>query len=90
MDGANNKSQLETGPTQLEQLLRLQSDFRRSLGPMRVTPAQAGVIPFLSRLADARITDSATALGVSLATLGWDGNSPCAKALGHRAALCEG
>jgi DNA-binding MarR family transcriptional regulator len=50
-------------------LLRLVSDFRKILEPLRVTPSQAGVLLFLRHHADARVTDTATALGVSLATL---------------------
>ena len=55
--------------TLLELVLRVQGDFRRSLEPIRVTPLQAGVILFLRRHTDARMTDAATALGVSPATL---------------------
>lgn len=69
MDSARHKGQKETGPTSLELVLRLVGDFRRILGPICVTPSQAGVILFLRRQADARVTDAATALGVSLATL---------------------
>jgi DNA-binding MarR family transcriptional regulator len=56
-------------PTRLEQLFRLHSDIRRRLAPIRVTPSQAGVSLFLHRHADANVTDAATALGVSQATL---------------------
>jgi DNA-binding MarR family transcriptional regulator len=63
-----HKRQEKTVPTLLELLLRLEDDFRRILGPIRATPSQAGVILFLRRHADARVTDAATALGVSLAT----------------------
>lgn len=55
--------------TLLELLLRLEDDIRRRLEPIRVTPSQAGVILFLHRYADSRVTDAATALDVSLATL---------------------
>jgi len=34
-------------PTLLEVVLRVQSDFRRQLAPLRVTPLQAGVITYL-------------------------------------------
>src|SRR5512141_244305 len=61
--------QKKTGPTRLELLLRLEGDMRKRLEPIRVIPSQAGVILFLRRHADARMTDAATALGVSLATL---------------------
>lgn len=64
-----HKGQKKTGPTRLELLLRLEGDFRKRLEPIRVTPSQAGVILFLRRHTDARMTDAATALGVSQATL---------------------
>jgi DNA-binding MarR family transcriptional regulator len=69
MHDRKHNNEMETGPTSLELVLRMEGDFRRSLGPIRVTPSQAGVILFLRRHADARVTDAATALGVSLATL---------------------
>ena len=50
-------------------LLRLVGDFRKILKPLRVTPSQAGVLLFLRRHADANVTDAATALDVSQATL---------------------
>jgi DNA-binding MarR family transcriptional regulator len=50
-------------------LLRVVGGFRKILDPLRVTPAQAGVLLFLRHHADARVTDTANALGVSLATL---------------------
>ena len=55
--------------TILERVLQLHGQFRRSLEPLRVTPLQAGVILFLRRHADANVTDAATVLGVSQATL---------------------
>jgi DNA-binding MarR family transcriptional regulator len=55
--------------TLLGLVLQLHGEFRRSLEPIRVTPLQAGVILFLHRHADARVTDVATALGVRLPTL---------------------
>jgi DNA-binding MarR family transcriptional regulator len=66
---AMHKVQKKTGPTRLELLLRLEGDFRKRLGPIRVTLSQAGVILFLRRHAEANVTDAATALGVSQATL---------------------
>jgi len=57
--------------TILERVLQLHGQFRRSLEPLGVTPLQAGVILFLRRHADANVTDAATALGVSQATLRW-------------------
>jgi len=50
------------GWTKLELVLRLETDFRRYLEPIRVTPRQAGVMLFLCRHVDARVTDAATAL----------------------------
>jgi DNA-binding MarR family transcriptional regulator len=55
--------------TILELVLQLHGDFRRRLEPIRVTPLQAGVILFLRRHVDARVTDTATALRVRLPTL---------------------
>ena len=56
-------------PTLLELVLRLHGDFRRRLEPLRVTSLQAGVLLFLCRHAEARVTDIAAALGVRLSTL---------------------
>lgn len=58
-----------TGPTLLELVLRLHGDFRRSLEPLRVTPLQAGLLLFLRRHMEARVTDAATALCLRVATL---------------------
>jgi DNA-binding MarR family transcriptional regulator len=55
--------------TLLELVLQLHSEFRSSLEPIRVTPLQAGVILYLCRHAEARVTDAAAALGVRLPTL---------------------
>ena len=55
--------------TLLELVLRVQGEFRRSLEPICVTPLQAGMLLFLRRHADARMTDAATALRVRLPTL---------------------
>ena len=55
--------------TLLELVLRLEGEFRRSLEPIRVTPLQAGVLLFLRRHANAKLTDTATALGVKPPTL---------------------
>ena len=56
-------------PRLLELLLRLEGDIQRRLRPIRVTPSQVGMILFLRRHAEARVTDAATALGVRLLTL---------------------
>ena len=55
--------------TLLELVLQLHGEFRRSLEPIHVTPLQAGVMLYLSRHADAKLTDASTALGVRSPTL---------------------
>jgi len=55
--------------TLLELVLRLEGEFRRNLEPIRVTPLQAGVMLFLRRHVDAKLTDAAAALCVRLPTL---------------------
>ena len=55
--------------TLLELVLRVQGEFRRSLDPIRVTPLQAGVLLFLGRHANAKLTDAADALCVREPTL---------------------
>ena len=55
--------------TLLELVLQLHGEFRRSLEPIRVTPLQAGVILFLRRHTNAKLTDAAASLGVRLPTL---------------------
>ena len=52
----------------LELVMQFYGEFRRSLEPIRVTPLQAGVLLFLRRHADAKLTDAAAALGVTLST----------------------
>jgi hypothetical protein len=51
--------------TLLEAVLQLHGEFRKSLEPVRVTPLQAGVLLFLQRHAEARLTDAAAALSVT-------------------------
>jgi hypothetical protein len=46
--------------TLLELVLPLHGEFRKSLEPIRVTPLWQGVIFFLCRHADAKLTDTAT------------------------------
>jgi DNA-binding MarR family transcriptional regulator len=67
MRGTTRKGQ--KGPTILELVLQLEDDIRRRLEPIRMTPLQAGVLLFLWRHAEARVTDIAAALGVRLSTL---------------------
>ena len=55
--------------TLLERVLQLHGDFRRSLEPIRVTLLQAGVLLYLRRHADAKLTDAAAALRVRQPTL---------------------
>ncbi len=50
--------------TLLELALQLHSEFRRSLEPIRVTPLQAGMLLFLHRHPEARLTEAAAALRV--------------------------
>jgi DNA-binding MarR family transcriptional regulator len=69
MHRATHHGQKETGSTLLELLLQLHDEFRRSLEPIRVTPLQAGVLLFLRRHAEARVTDAATALRLRPPTL---------------------
>ena len=56
-------------PTLLELVLQAHGEFRRSLEPLRVTPLQAGVILYLGRHANAKLTDAATAFSVRVPTL---------------------
>jgi hypothetical protein len=49
--------------TLLELVLQLHGTFRVSLEPIRVTPLQAGVLLFLRRHSDAKLTDAAADLG---------------------------
>ena len=55
--------------TLLELVLQLHGEFRRRLEPVRATPLQAGVLLYLQRHMDARVTDAATALRLRLPTL---------------------
>jgi len=55
--------------TLLELVLRVQGEFRRSLEPIRVTPLQAGMLLYLQRHTDAKLTDAADALCLRLPTL---------------------
>ena len=55
--------------TTLERVLQWHGAFRRSLGPIRVTPLQAGMLLFVSRHAEAKLTDAANALCVRPPTL---------------------
>lgn len=67
MRGVKHKGYEEL--TLLELVLQLHGEFRRSLEPTRVTPLQAGVLLFLRRHAEAKVTDADAALGVRLSTL---------------------
>ena len=53
----------------LEVVLQLHGEFRRSLEPIHVTPLQAGVLLYLQRHMDAKLTDAATVLRLRLPTL---------------------
>ena len=67
MPGVEHKGQDK--PTLLEIVLRVQGEFRRYLAPLRVTPLQAGVILYLHRQREAKVTEAAAALGVRVPTL---------------------
>src|SRR5438445_10938712 len=67
MRGVEHKGHEEL--TLWELVLQLHGEFRRSLEPIRVTPLQAGVLLFICRHANARMTDAATALRLRLPTL---------------------
>jgi DNA-binding MarR family transcriptional regulator len=56
--------------TTLERVLQWHGQFRRSLEPHRVTPLQAALLLFVSRHAEAKLTDAARALCVKPPTLG--------------------
>ena len=47
----------------------VQGDFRQRLAPLHVTPLQAGLILYLHRQRDAKLTEAAAAVGVQLPTL---------------------
>jgi len=55
--------------TTLERVLQWHSAFRRSLGPIRVTPLQGAMLLFVRRHAETRLTDAARALCVRRPTL---------------------
>ena len=55
--------------TTLEWVLQLHGQFRRSLEPLRVTPLQAGVLLFLRRHPEAKVTDAADALVLRVPTV---------------------
>ena len=55
--------------TLLELVLQLHGELGRNLKSIRVTPLQAGVTLFLCRHADTKLTDTASALRVTLPTL---------------------
>jgi DNA-binding MarR family transcriptional regulator len=55
--------------TLLELVLQLHGEFRRRLEPIRVTPLQAGMLLFLRRHAEARLTEAAASLRVREPTL---------------------
>ena len=59
-----------TDVTSLERVLQWHGQFRRSLEPHRVTPLQAALLLFVSRHAEAKLTDAARALCVKPPTLG--------------------
>ena len=67
MPGVQHKDQDK--PTLLEVVLRVQGDFRSRLAPISVMPLKAGVMLYLYRHPDAKMTDAATAVGVQPPTV---------------------
>ena len=67
MPGVKHESQDK--PTLLEVVLQVQGDFRSRLASIGVTPLQAGVMLYLQRHRDAKMTDAATAVGVQPPTV---------------------
>jgi DNA-binding MarR family transcriptional regulator len=63
------KMQSHDKPTLLEVVLRLHGEFRRRLEPLRVTVLQAGVILYLTRHTNAKLTETAAALRIRPPTL---------------------
>src|SRR4051794_13125724 len=63
------KMQKHDKPTLLEVVLRLHGEFRRRLAPLRVTVLQAGVILYLTRHTDPKLTEAAAALRISPPTM---------------------
>jgi DNA-binding MarR family transcriptional regulator len=55
--------------TLLEMVLRLHGEFRSRFVPLRVTVLQAGVILYLTRHTNAKLTEAAHALRIKPATL---------------------
>ena len=55
--------------TTLERVLQLHGQFRRSLEPLGVTPLQAGVLMFLRRHPEAKVTAAADSLVVRVPTV---------------------
>jgi hypothetical protein len=62
--GKRHNEERENNPARLELLLRLDEKFRICLEPIRMIPLQAGALLFLSRYAEAKLTDDATLLGL--------------------------
>ena len=57
------------GSTLLEVMLQVHGELRKTLEPIRVTPLQAGVLLFLSRHAEAKLTDAAATVRVRPPTM---------------------
>ena len=64
-----DKDESQHTPTLLEVVLRMHGEFRRRLEPIGVTPLQAGVMLFLLRHPDAKMKDTAAAMGGPVADL---------------------
>jgi DNA-binding MarR family transcriptional regulator len=76
--------------TQLEQVLWLNSQFRRGLEHIGVTPLQAGVLLLCASSDGHNMTNIATSLCLRLPTLSEVVNDLVRKRLDHEAALSDG
>ena len=62
--GKRHNEERENNPGRLELLLRLEQNFTICLEPIHMILLQAGALLFLSRYAEAKLTDDATLLGL--------------------------
>ena len=63
------RHEMKEESTELERVLWLHGQFRRSLEPLGVTPLQAGVLLYLHRHTDTNMTKTAAAVCIRLPTL---------------------
>ena len=70
--GKRHNEEWESNPARLQLLLRLEENFRLCLELIHMTPLQARALLFLSRYAEAKLTDDAILLGLGHpAVTGW-------------------